>query len=120
MVSAYRSAELVICRAGATSCAEVTALGVPAILVPFPEAADDHQTMNAKDLVDQGAAFLLPQAELTPTHLADVIAGYLDDASRLLALRTASQAAGRLDAAEVVARAAIAGFKGPAALGEKT
>jgi len=120
MVSAYRSAELVICRAGATSCAEVTALGVPAILVPFPQAADDHQTMNAKDLVDQGAAFLLPQSELTPAHLADVIAGYLDDASRLQALRAASKTAGRLDAAEVVARAAIAGFKGPAALGGKS
>jgi UDP-N-acetylglucosamine--N-acetylmuramyl-(pentapeptide) pyrophosphoryl-undecaprenol N-acetylglucosamine transferase len=117
MVSAYRAAELVICRAGATSCAEVTALGVPAILVPFPQAADDHQTMNAKDLVDQGAAVVVPQSELTPERLASVIAAILDDEPRRRALKAGALAAGRLNAAEVVARAAIAGFSGPSALG---
>lgn len=113
MMSAYRTAELVICRAGATSCAEVTALGVAAILVPFPQAADDHQTMNAKDLVDQGAAILLPQAELSPERLATLIGALLDDTPRLHALRSGSFSAGRLDAAEVVARSAIAGFSPP-------
>lgn len=113
MVGAYRAAEVVVCRAGATSCAEVTALGVPAILVPFPQAADDHQTKNAMDLVDQGAAILLPQPDLSPDRLADVIAGLLGDPTRLQALRAAALAAGRIDAAHVVARAAIAGFKGP-------
>jgi UDP-N-acetylglucosamine--N-acetylmuramyl-(pentapeptide) pyrophosphoryl-undecaprenol N-acetylglucosamine transferase len=117
MVSAYRTADLVICRAGATSCAELTALGVAAILVPFPQAADDHQTMNAKDLVDQGAAVLLPQSELTPEHLATTIGALLDDGQRLRALQAASMAAGRLDAAEVVARSAIAGFSMAGALG---
>jgi len=110
MVSAYRSAELVVCRAGATSCAEVTALGVPAILVPFPQAADDHQTMNAKDLVDQGAAVLLPQSSLTPEHLADVIEGLLTDHGALARLREGARQAGRLDAAAVIAAAAAAGF----------
>ncbi len=110
MVSAYRSAELVVCRAGATSCAEVTALGVPAILVPFPQAADDHQTMNAKDLVDQGAAVLLPQSTLTPEHLADVIEGLLTGHGALDRLRDGAKKAGRLDAASVIAAAAAAGF----------
>ena len=110
MVSAYRAAELVVCRAGATSCAEVTALGVAAILVPFPQAADDHQTMNARDLVDQGAAVLMPQTALSPEHLADVIEGLLNDQASLARLRARAKGAGRLDAAAVIADAAIAGF----------
>jgi UDP-N-acetylglucosamine--N-acetylmuramyl-(pentapeptide) pyrophosphoryl-undecaprenol N-acetylglucosamine transferase len=110
MVSAYRAAELVVCRAGATSCAEVTALGVAAILVPFPQAADDHQTMNARDLVDQGAALLMPQTALSPEHLADVIEGLLNDQASLARLRARAKDAGRLDAAAVIADAAIAGF----------
>ena len=110
MVAAYKAADVVVCRAGATSCAEVTALGVPAILVPFPQAADDHQTMNAKDLVDQHAAILLKQADLTPAHLADVLQGLLTDRSARTALADGAKAAGKLDAAVVVARAALNRF----------
>jgi UDP-N-acetylglucosamine--N-acetylmuramyl-(pentapeptide) pyrophosphoryl-undecaprenol N-acetylglucosamine transferase len=110
MVDAYRAADVVVCRAGATSCAEVTALGVPAILVPFPQAADDHQTMNAKDLVDQHAALMVPQAALTPEHLADVIGGLLTDRQARTTLAQAALAAGKLDAAVVVARAALNRF----------
>lgn len=111
MVSAYRRAHVVLCRAGATSCAELTALGVPAILVPFPQAADDHQTKNAQDLVDQHAAILLPQKEMTPESLAAAIEKLLTDDDHRSKLADGSKKAGKLQAAHDVAAAAIAGFK---------
>lgn len=111
MVSAYRRAHVVLCRAGATSCAELTALGVPAILVPFPQAADDHQTKNAQDLVDQHAAVLLPQKEMTPESLALAIEKLLTDDDTRSRLSDGAKKAGKLSAAHDVARAAIAGFK---------
>ncbi len=70
MAGAYEWADLVICRAGALTIAELAAAGVPSILVPFPHAVDDHQTGNAKFLVHAGGAFLLPQTELTPEAVA--------------------------------------------------
>ncbi len=65
MAGAYDWADLVICRAGALTVAELAAAGVASILVPFPHAVDDHQTGNARFLVNVGGAFLLPQEELT-------------------------------------------------------
>ena len=62
----------VICRAGALTVAELAAAGVASVLVPFPHAVDDHQTGNARFLVDAGAAVLLPQSELTPEAIARV------------------------------------------------
>lgn len=70
MAGAYAWADLVICRAGALTIAELAAAGVASILVPFPHAVDDHQTGNARFLSNAGAAILLPQAELTPERLA--------------------------------------------------
>jgi UDP-N-acetylglucosamine--N-acetylmuramyl-(pentapeptide) pyrophosphoryl-undecaprenol N-acetylglucosamine transferase len=70
MAGAYEWADLVICRAGALTVAELAAAGVASILVPFPHAVDDHQTSNARFLTRVGAAFLLPQAELTPEAIA--------------------------------------------------
>jgi len=70
---AYADADLVICRAGASTVTELAAVGVAAVLVPFPAAVDDHQTHNARFLVDQGAGLLLPQSELTPASLADLL-----------------------------------------------
>lgn len=70
MAGAYEWADLVICRAGALTIAELAAVGVASILVPFPHAVDDHQTMNARFLVNAGGAFLLPQTELTPDAIA--------------------------------------------------
>jgi UDP-N-acetylglucosamine--N-acetylmuramyl-(pentapeptide) pyrophosphoryl-undecaprenol N-acetylglucosamine transferase len=70
MAGAYAWADLVICRAGALTVAELSAAGVASILVPFPHAVDDHQTGNARFLANAGAAILLPQAELTPEKLA--------------------------------------------------
>ena len=69
MASAYAQADLVICRAGALTIAELAAAGVASLLVPFPAAVDDHQTSNAQFLARAGAAFLLPQTEMTPERL---------------------------------------------------
>ena len=71
MARAYAGADLLVCRAGATTIAELTVCKKPAILVPFPFAADDHQTVNARSLVDAGAALLMAEKELTAEKLAD-------------------------------------------------
>ena len=70
-LTAFAQADLVICRAGASTVTELAAVGVASILVPFPHAVDDHQTRNARFLSDRGAAWLWPQAELTAASLAD-------------------------------------------------
>jgi UDP-N-acetylglucosamine--N-acetylmuramyl-(pentapeptide) pyrophosphoryl-undecaprenol N-acetylglucosamine transferase len=72
MAGAYDWADLVICRAGALTVAELAAAGVASLLVPFPHAVDDHQTANARFLSNAGAAILLPQSELTPARLAEI------------------------------------------------
>jgi UDP-N-acetylglucosamine--N-acetylmuramyl-(pentapeptide) pyrophosphoryl-undecaprenol N-acetylglucosamine transferase len=79
MAAAYRGAELVVCRAGASTLAELTALGMPSILIPFPQAADDHQTVNARELEEKGAARVLVQKDTTPAELAKLIRELLDD-----------------------------------------
>ena len=76
MASAYGSCDLVICRAGALTVAELCSAGVASILVPLPHAVDDHQTINAKFLCDAGAAVLIPQQELTPQRLAELVANF--------------------------------------------
>lgn len=73
MAQYYGWADVVICRAGALTVAELAAAGVASILIPFPHAVDDHQTGNAKFLSDKGAAILLPQTELTARHLAAIL-----------------------------------------------
>lgn len=70
---AFADADWVICRAGASTVTEIAAVGAPALFVPFPSAVDDHQTHNARFLVDQGAGWLIPQAELTPRILAELL-----------------------------------------------
>ena len=75
MVSAYRDADLVICRAGALTIAELTAAGLGALLVPYPHAVDDHQTANARFMVQAEAGLLLPQAQLTAEKLAEILEG---------------------------------------------
>ncbi|MEJ8835101.1 undecaprenyldiphospho-muramoylpentapeptide beta-N-acetylglucosaminyltransferase [Ramlibacter sp. AN1133] len=71
--SAFAEADLVICRAGASTVTELAAVGAPALFVPFPFAVDDHQTTNAKFLVDAGGGWLVPQRELTPDKLATML-----------------------------------------------
>ena len=70
---AFADADLVICRAGASTVTEIAAVGAAAVFVPFPSAVDDHQTSNARFLVDQGAGWLLPQSDMTPQVLADLL-----------------------------------------------
>ena len=103
MAAAYAWADLVLCRAGALTVSELAAAGVPAVLVPFPYAVDDHQTRNALYLVDAGAARLLPQDEMSPERLAAVLEELLGGARPgLLAMAEAARGRARPEATERV------------------
>ena len=102
------AAELVVCRSGASTLAELCAAGRPSILVPYPFAADDHQRRNAEVLVAAGAARLLPDAELDGPRLAGAVAGLAADRPRLCAMARAARSLGRPDAAERIADVAEA------------
>jgi len=104
MTAAYRWADLVVCRAGAITIAELAAVGVAAVLVPFPHAVDDHQTANARYLADAGAAVLLPDSELVAGGLAPLLARLLGERARLLDMATRARALAKPDAAATVAR----------------
>lgn len=97
------SADLVLARAGATSIAEITALGRPAVLVPYPFATDDHQTKNAATCVEHGAAVLFADADLDGERFGDTLVALLGDAERRATMAAASRELGRPDAAERVA-----------------
>lgn len=88
--SAFAQADVVVCRAGASTVTEIAAVGAAAVLVPFPFAVDDHQTTNARFLVDQGGGWLLPQSELTAQGLAQRLQA-LDRATLLQAAQNAYQ-----------------------------
>ena len=100
MAEAYAWADVVVCRAGAMTIAELSAAGVASVLVPFPHAVDDHQTRNARFLADGGAAVLLPQASLTPSALAEVLLGL--DRARLARMASAARARAVPDATDRV------------------
>ena len=100
MAGAYEWADLVICRSGALTVAELAAAGVASILVPFPHAVDDHQTGNARFLVNVGGAFLLPQGELTPQAIA-LIRNY--SRGQLLEMAEKARSLAKPDATEEVA-----------------
>ncbi|HEY8250723.1 MAG TPA: undecaprenyldiphospho-muramoylpentapeptide beta-N-acetylglucosaminyltransferase [Burkholderiales bacterium] len=102
MARRYAEADLVICRAGAVTIAELSAGGMASILVPFPHAVDDHQTANAKFLSDRGAAILIQQRDLSPEKLAALIRSL--DRARLLDMARKARALGKPDAARVVAQ----------------
>ncbi len=101
MAQRYAEADLVICRAGAITIAELSAGGMASVLVPFPHAVDDHQSANARFLAEQGAALLLPQPELTPRKLADTLRSL--ERPRLLEMARKARALGKPDAARLVA-----------------
>lgn len=109
MAGAYEWADLVVCRAGALTVAELAAAGVASILVPLPHAVDDHQTGNARFLSNAGAAILLPQTELSPERLALVA-----DMSReqLLQMAEKARALAKPDATAAVAQACMSLAKG--------
>jgi UDP-N-acetylglucosamine--N-acetylmuramyl-(pentapeptide) pyrophosphoryl-undecaprenol N-acetylglucosamine transferase len=99
VVGEMRAADLVICRAGATTLAELAALGRPALLVPFPAASDDHQRKNARVLAAGGAADVLDQQALSGATLVDAVEKLMGDRSRLAAMSVAMRGFARPDAA---------------------
>jgi UDP-N-acetylglucosamine--N-acetylmuramyl-(pentapeptide) pyrophosphoryl-undecaprenol N-acetylglucosamine transferase len=114
MAAEYAAADVVICRAGAMTVAELSAAGVASVLVPFPHAVDDHQTANARYLSTRQAGMLLPQAELTPQRLADLLSSFTRPS--LLAMAEAARALGRPDATQAVAdicQACVDGLRTP-------
>ena len=100
---AFADADWVICRAGASTVTEIAAVGAAAMFVPFPSAVDDHQTHNARFLVDQGGAWLMPQNELTPAVLADLLQKTQRDA--LLQRAVIAQTLRKIHATEAVVAA---------------
>lgn len=108
MPEALAVADLAIFRAGAIGLAELTARGVPAVLVPYPYAAENHQEHNARVLEKSGAAVVIRDAELTGERLAAAVESLIGDRATLAAMAQASKALGRPEAAEAIARLAIA------------
>jgi UDP-N-acetylglucosamine--N-acetylmuramyl-(pentapeptide) pyrophosphoryl-undecaprenol N-acetylglucosamine transferase len=102
MTAAYAEAHLVLCRAGATTIAELTACGRPAIMVPYPHAAADHQSANARAVARKGAGLMLPQQELTASRLARLIGDLLNDRDRLLTMSGVTRSLGRKGAADAI------------------
>ena len=115
MAEAYAWADLVVCRAGALTLAELCAVGVGSVLVPFPQAVDDHQTRNAEYLVERGAAVLLKQDDALATRLREVLAELARDPARRFAMADAARALARPDAAQRVADAVLATIRKEAA-----
>lgn len=103
MAGAYLGADLVLCRAGATTVAELTVCKKASILVPFPHATDDHQAVNAKALVDAGAALMFREAELTGEKLAATIRELKDDPARVAKMEKAAGMLGRPEASREIA-----------------
>jgi UDP-N-acetylglucosamine--N-acetylmuramyl-(pentapeptide) pyrophosphoryl-undecaprenol N-acetylglucosamine transferase len=104
MADAYGWADLAICRAGALTVSELAAAGLPAVLVPFPAAVDDHQTLNGGYLVAAGGAVLVPERQLAPERLARVLAGLLGDRARLLDMARRARGAARPEALATIER----------------
>ncbi|MFG3284799.1 glycosyltransferase [Streptomyces sp. NPDC048111] len=100
---AYAAADLVVCRAGSATVAELAATGVPAVLVPYPHAPGDHQTHNARVLSDAGAGLLVPDAETTAFRLAGVLEPLLADPVRLAAMSGAADPGNHARAADLLA-----------------
>lgn len=103
MPQAFACADLLVCRSGASTVAEVTAAGKPAIFIPFPRAADDHQRRNAEAIAEAGAAILLQESELTPGKLVQVVTELLSDPARLQEMAGKARGLGHRDAAGQVA-----------------
>jgi UDP-N-acetylglucosamine--N-acetylmuramyl-(pentapeptide) pyrophosphoryl-undecaprenol N-acetylglucosamine transferase len=108
MARLYAESDFCISRAGASSCMELSLAGLPALFVPLPHLAADHQTFNAKSMASRGAGDWLPQDELTPVKLADYLAAVADDAGRRVKMREALLTISRPDATALFADAILA------------
>lgn len=104
---ALAAADLLVARAGASTVAEVTARGLPAVLIPWAQASTGEQALNAEPLARAGAAVVIPDAELSAQRLADVLGELLSDPGRLARMAEASRSLGRPKAAEAVAKVAL-------------
>ncbi|MEE4377350.1 MAG: undecaprenyldiphospho-muramoylpentapeptide beta-N-acetylglucosaminyltransferase [Candidatus Competibacteraceae bacterium] len=104
MAEAYSWADLVLCRAGALTVAELATAGVGSILVPYPHATDDHQTANACFLEQAGAALVHQQADLTPAQLTELLRELFNDRNRMLAMANAAHRLAQPDSAERIAK----------------
>ncbi|MEE4184744.1 MAG: undecaprenyldiphospho-muramoylpentapeptide beta-N-acetylglucosaminyltransferase [Gammaproteobacteria bacterium] len=107
MAAAYAWADIVVCRSGALTVAELAAAGLGALLVPFPAAVDDHQTLNARYLVDADAAVLIPQPELTPARLASELGRFAADRSLVMQYAERARALAHPDATHDLAAACL-------------
>jgi UDP-N-acetylglucosamine--N-acetylmuramyl-(pentapeptide) pyrophosphoryl-undecaprenol N-acetylglucosamine transferase len=105
MAAQYAQSDLIICRAGASTIAELAAAGIASVLVPFPHAVDDHQTHNARFLSESGAAVLVPQHELTPDKLAGLLRSFTRET--LLEMAQKAREAGKPEATRAVAEACM-------------
>jgi UDP-N-acetylglucosamine--N-acetylmuramyl-(pentapeptide) pyrophosphoryl-undecaprenol N-acetylglucosamine transferase len=103
---AYAAADLALCRAGAITCSELMVTGTPAILVPSPNVAEDHQTKNAKSMTTHGAGLLLPEVDLDAT-LVETVQDLLADDARRTQMGEAARDIARPDAARDIARAVL-------------
>ncbi len=112
MAEAYRQADLIVCRAGATTIAEVTACGKPCIFIPYPYAVDDHQRRNAEALLKKGAGFMILDRELTGESLGRMIMGLIDDPARIDEAGRNARDLARIDAAQVIVTEMIKAGKG--------
>ncbi|MBT8094213.1 MAG: undecaprenyldiphospho-muramoylpentapeptide beta-N-acetylglucosaminyltransferase [Gammaproteobacteria bacterium] len=108
MAEAYAWADLVICRAGALTVAELCAVGLPALFVPYPAAVDDHQTANARPMADAGAAMIVPEREITPTYLADLLREWLQSRAELQQKAARARAMSQPDALDRIAGICLA------------
>jgi len=115
---ALAAADLVVARAGG-SVFEIAASGTPAILVPYPHASADHQTANARWMVDAGAAIVIPDGELSGLRMAEEVAALLGDRARLTEMAAASRRLARPDAAREVARELLKAVRAPRGVGSR-
>ena len=103
MASAYQDADMALCRAGATTIAELTAIGLPALYVPFPHAADDHQTANARAIVEAGGGVMVRDDEMGGERPSRLLGSLLGMPEVLVRMRAAARALGRPNAASEIA-----------------
>lgn len=106
MPAAFARADLVVCRSGASTVAEIAAAGKPAVFVPFPRAADDHQRVNAEALAKHGAAVVVEESNLEGVWLAETIAALLQDSQRLKSMSDAARSLAHPNAAVDIAKMA--------------
>lgn len=112
MPAVYERTHLMICRAGATTIAEVLGYGIPAIYIPFSGAADDHQTINAMEVVEGGGGMMVREPEVSEGRLTRLVEGVMNNPESLQGLAKGARAMGRLDAGEQIAARCLARMRG--------